>query len=107
PTTGDGLLADRRLWPDLTDAQFRELSRDVTASLYRPEVALRVGLAVLAERIEARRGNLTLALADYNAGLVAVNRAGGVPRIQETQDYVRLVPQYRRQVAEAAGRIIG
>ena len=107
PDTGDGLLADRRLWPDLSDAQFRALSNDVPASLLRPEVSLRVGLAVLAERIEARRGNLTLALADYNAGLVAVNKAGGVPNIKETRDYVRLVPQYREQVAEAERRIIG
>ncbi len=107
PATARPLLANRALWPDLSQAQFAELSQDPNAALLRPEVALRVGLAVLAERIEARRGNLSLALADYNAGLVAVNRARGVPAIKETQDYVRLVPQYQVQVAEASRRIIG
>ncbi len=107
PPTGGNVLRMRRLWPDYSDAQFRELSRDTKASLLRSDVALRVGLYVLAERVEARRGNLTLALADYNAGLVAVNNAGGVPQNGETPDYVRLVPQYQLRVAEAARRIIG
>jgi soluble lytic murein transglycosylase-like protein len=36
-------------------------------------------------------GNLEKTLAAYNAGPEAVKRAGGIPRIQETQDYVRKV----------------
>jgi soluble lytic murein transglycosylase-like protein len=36
-------------------------------------------------------GNLEKTLAAYNAGPEAVKRAGGVPRYQETQDYVRKV----------------
>ena len=36
-------------------------------------------------------GNLEKTLAAYNAGPEAVKRAGGIPRYQETQDYVRKV----------------
>jgi soluble lytic murein transglycosylase-like protein len=36
-------------------------------------------------------GNLEKTLAAYNAGPEAVKRAGGIPRFQETQDYVRRV----------------
>jgi len=45
-------------------------------------------LRVLANQYQ---GDLKKTLAAYNAGPEAVRRAGGVPSIQETQDYVRKV----------------
>jgi len=45
-------------------------------------------LRTLANQYE---GDLMLTLAAYNAGPEAVKRAGGVPRYQETKDYVRRV----------------
>lgn len=42
-------------------------------------------LRILANKYD---GDLVKTLAAYNAGPEAVNRAGGVPRYQETQDYV-------------------
>jgi len=45
-------------------------------------------LRILANQYE---GDLTKTLAAYNAGPEAVRRAGGVPSIQETREYVRKV----------------
>jgi soluble lytic murein transglycosylase-like protein len=45
-------------------------------------------LRILANQYE---GDLTKTLAAYNAGPEAVRRAGGIPSIQETQEYVRKV----------------
>ena len=45
-------------------------------------------LRILANKYE---GDLVKTLAAYNAGPEAVDRAGGVPRFQETQEYVRKV----------------
>jgi soluble lytic murein transglycosylase len=40
-------------------------------------------------------GNLPLAVAAYNAGTQRVEDAGGVPRIQETREYLARVLRYR------------
>jgi len=42
-------------------------------------------------------GDLVLTIAAYNAGPDAVMRAGGVPPIQQTRDYVAKVTQYYRR----------
>jgi soluble lytic murein transglycosylase-like protein len=52
---------------------------------------LQAGATHLRGLIEEFEGNLTLALAAYNAGAGAVRRHGGVPDFPETQEYVRRV----------------
>jgi soluble lytic murein transglycosylase-like protein len=98
PDTAEEYLADRKLWPDLTPAQFAALSADPARSLHRPDVALRVGLAYASELLEQFNGNLTLALAAYNAGPGNVRKHHGVPHWRETEQYVKLVPRYAAEI---------
>ena len=47
--------------------------------------------------LDAYGGNVSEALAAYNAGPGAVNKYGGVPPFQETQNYVnRVLDQYNQ-----------
>jgi soluble lytic murein transglycosylase-like protein len=58
---------------------------------YNPGQNVDAGVKYLKVLLERYRGNLDLALAAYNAGEGAVDRAGGVPTYRETQNYVRKV----------------
>jgi soluble lytic murein transglycosylase len=53
-----------------------------------PEENKRLGRDYLAALLNKYNGNINLTAAAYNAGPGTVDRAGGVPRIKETQDYV-------------------
>lgn len=59
-----------------------------------PEINIRTGSRYLRDLINLFPGQLELALAAYNAGEGAVQRAGNkIPNYQETQNYVRTVLQ--------------
>ncbi len=60
----------------------------VTNSL-DPVQNLKGGIQYLLEQLNRFHGNLQLALAAYNAGPGAVEKYGGIPPYQQTQDYVR------------------
>jgi soluble lytic murein transglycosylase-like protein len=60
-------------------------------NIHDPYENLRAGANHLRTLLDEFNGDLTLALAAYNAGSGAVKRHGGVPRYRETQDYVRKV----------------
>ncbi len=56
-----------------------------------PYQSLRAGAFHLKDLLEEFGGDLTLALAAYNAGSGAVRRYGGIPAYRETREYVQRV----------------
>jgi soluble lytic murein transglycosylase-like protein len=91
---------------------------------FSPKQNVEAGVSYLKTLLERYNGNLDLALAAYNAGEGAVDRAHGVPSYRETRNYVqrvqeayfrpgsgRLESAYTRanqihRVVESSGRII-
>ena len=66
-------------------------------TLRDPEHNVAVGARHLRELMNRYEGNVTLALAAYNAGTGAVQKYRGVPAYRETQNYVRKI---RRRLGE-------
>lgn len=60
-------------------------------NLFDPVQNVEAGTTYLKSLLERYNGDLEKSLAAYNAGERAVDRSGGVPRIWETQKYVRKV----------------
>ena len=58
---------------------------------FDPEENISAGTKFLRMMIDRYAGNLPLALGAYNAGPAKVDASGGIPPIQETQDYVRTI----------------
>ena len=59
--------------------------------VFDPVQSLNGGAKYLKQQLDAFGGDVTKALAAYNAGPGAVQRFGGVPPYSETQNYVRIV----------------
>ena len=58
---------------------------------FDPKQNVEAGAGLLRQLIDRYGGDLSLALSAYNAGPSRVDRAGGVPNITETTNYVRSV----------------
>jgi soluble lytic murein transglycosylase-like protein len=59
--------------------------------LHDPRQNIEGGVAYLKDLARRYKGDLRLALAAYNAGPEAVERASGVPNFRETRDYLRKI----------------
>ena len=66
-------------------------------NVHDPAQNIDAGARYLRQQLDAFGGDVSLALAAYNAGPGAVKRYGGVPPYAETQNYVRQVQAYADQ----------
>ena len=74
-------------------------------NVYSPQENVEGGVRHLRLLLDRFRGNLTLALAAYNAGAEAVEQYGGVPPFPETREYVRRVLSYRQSYSRQGSSI--
>lgn len=69
-----------------------------------PYLQVEGGARYLSEQLQMFDGNVVFALAAYNAGPGAVQKYGGVPPYDETENYVTVIPaQYNRYLAMVGG----
>lgn len=66
-----------------------------------PAQNVRLGIAYLKEQLDTFGGDYPKALAAYNAGPGRVKKAGGVPKIKETQDYVKRIRSGYERIANS------
>jgi soluble lytic murein transglycosylase-like protein len=66
-------------------------ARDLGVNPDDPFANLEGGARYLREQLDRFDGDIEKALAAYNAGPGRVERAGGIPRIRETQTYVAAI----------------
>jgi hypothetical protein len=69
------------------------------ADAFNPTDNIRGGVRYLRFLLDTFKGNVSLALAAYNAGLAKVAKYGGVPPYNETRNYVSKVLNYQRNYA--------
>lgn len=74
---------------------------------YDPAQSIAAGTRMLGRLVERYDGDLSLALAAYNAGSGAVARYGGIPPYEETQNYVRKVLGTYAELQDDPGRSSG
>jgi soluble lytic murein transglycosylase-like protein len=78
PAGAQGLM---QLMPSTQD-QFKVIDP------FSPVASLDAGTKLLKQLLDKYHGDLSLALSAYNAGSGTVDKAGGIPNIAETQNYV-------------------
>lgn len=100
PAGAQGLM---QLMPGTAAGMAKELNM-TGYSLYSAADNIKLGTAYLSKMLYEQGGDITRALAAYNAGPGAVKKYGGVPPYQETQTYVQKVMGYYKQLTGEKAR---
>lgn len=75
------------------------------AERFDPEKNIDAGTKYLSQQLDRYHGDISLALAAYNAGPGNVNKYGGVPPFAETQNYVsKITADYENRTAASQGQ---
>jgi len=74
---------------------------------FDPQQNIDAGVRHLKKLLESYGGDIKLSLAAYNAGTGAVARSAGIPRIAETQNYVRRITNIYYGGSDPGSYVIG
>lgn len=85
--SSSGAVGIMQLMPETAESLGVENSYDARENIMG-------GAKYLAMKLKEYNGDVSLALAAYNAGSGAVNKYGGIPPYTETQNYVKKVLNY-------------
>jgi ATP-dependent protease ClpP protease subunit len=89
-----GAIGFTQLMPDTADS--------LGVNAYDPRENLMGGAHYLRQQLDAFGGNVRMALAAYNAGPGNVQKYGGVPPFEETQNYVNKIIGYLHDTGNAS-----
>jgi soluble lytic murein transglycosylase-like protein len=100
-SSGDPNARSRRGARGLMQLMPRTAKELGVARILDPRENVEGGTRYLRQMLDAHEGDVSLALAAYNAGPEAVRRYGGIPPYPETREYVgRVIRVYERALGE-------